>query len=211
VGRSGCGKSTLARLLLRFFEPTGGAIRFDGVNAGDLHLNTLRSQIGLVTQEAFLYQASIRENIACGRDVSDEDVLRAAQAAGAYEFISEMPFGFDTQVGERGLQLSGGQQQRLVIARALCTDPRILIFDEATAALDPVTEAEIHQRLQQVTHGRTTIIIAHRLHTLQHADRIIVLDRGRVVEQGPHAALLAQDGVYARMWHAAPRWEGTEV
>ena len=161
-----------------------------------------------MTQEAFLYQASIRENIACGRDeVSDEDVLRAVQAAGAYEFIRELPFGFDTQVGERGLQLSGGQQQRLVIARALCTSPRILIFDEATAALDPVIEAEIHQRLQQITAGRTTIIIAHRLHTLQHADRIVVLDRGRVVEQGPHAELMARNGFYARMWNAAPRWE----
>lgn len=210
VGRSGCGKSTLARLLLRFFEPTGGSIRFDGIHARDLDLATLRGQIGLVTQEAFLYQASIRDNIACGRDVTDEDILRAARAAGAYEFISEMPFGFDTQVGERGLQLSGGQQQRLVIARALCTDPRILVFDEATAALDPVTEAEIHQRLQEVTQGRTTVIIAHRLHTLQHADRIVVLDRGRVVEEGPHAALLAQNGVYARMWNAAPRWEGTD-
>lgn len=207
VGRSGCGKSTLARLLLRFFEPTHGSIRFDGLDARDLHPEALRAQIGLVTQEAFLYQASVRENIACGReDVTDEAILRAVQVAGAYDFISDLPFGFDTQLGERGLQLSGGQQQRLVIARALCTDPRILIFDEATAALDPVIEAEIHHNLRAATAGRTTLIIAHRLHTLRHADRIVVLDRGRVVEQGPHAALMAQNGLYARMWNTAPDW-----
>ncbi|MCB9545633.1 MAG: peptidase domain-containing ABC transporter [Myxococcales bacterium] len=208
VGRSGCGKSTLARLLLRFHEPTSGVIRFDGIDARDLDPESLRSQIGLVTQEAFLYQASVRENVACGREgVTDEAIVAAVQAAGAYEFISELPFGFDTQVGERGLQLSGGQRQRLVIARALCTDPRVLIFDEATAALDPMIEAEIHERLRTVTAGRTTLIIAHRLHTLQHVDRIVVLDRGRVIEQGPHAALLAQGGLYAQMWAAAPRWE----
>jgi ATP-binding cassette subfamily B protein len=211
VGRSGCGKSTIARLLLRFHEPTGGRILIDDIHLRDLDARTLRSQIGLVTQEAFLYSATIRENIACGRpEVGEAELIRAAQAAGAYEFISELPYGFETMIGEQGLQLSGGQAQRIVIARALCTDPRILVFDEATAALDPIIEQEIHEGLREVIRGRTTIIIAHRLHTLRRADRIVVLDRGRLVEQGNHDQLMAQQGLYWRMFTASPDWHGRE-
>jgi ATP-binding cassette subfamily B protein len=212
VGRSGCGKSTLARLLLRFHDPSGGRILLDGIDLRDLDPRSVREQVGLVTQDAFLYSASIRDNIACGRfTVDDEDVIRAARAAGAYDFVSELPYGFETLVGERGLQLSGGQKQRIVIARALCANPRILIFDEATAALDPIVEREIHEGLREVIRGRTTIIIAHRLHTLQHADRIAVLDRGRLVELGTHEELLARGGLYRSMYTVAPDWRAREA
>lgn len=209
VGRSGCGKSTLARLLLRFHDPSSGRILLDGLNLRDFDPRLLRSQIGLVTQDPFLYSGSLRENIACGREgVTEQDLIRAAQAAGAYEFICQLPYGFETLIGEQGLQLSGGQAQRIAIARALCTNPRILIFDEATAALDPLIEQEIHERLREVIHGRTTIIIAHRLHTLRRADRIVVLDRGRLVEQGGHDELIARRGLYERMFNASPDWQG---
>ena len=211
VGRSGCGKSTLARLLLRFEEPTSGRILLDGIHLRDLDPEALRQQIGLVTQDAVLYSGTIRDNILCGRqDVSEEDMVRAAQAAGAYEFISELPYGFETRIGDQGMKLSGGQSQRVVIARALCADPRILIFDEATAALDPLLERDIHEGLREVIKGRTTLIIAHRLHTLRRADRIVVMDRGRLVEQGTHAELMAQQGLYYQMYTASPDWKGQE-
>jgi len=209
VGRSGCGKSTLARLLLRFHEPTSGRILLDGFHLRDLNAQALRRQIGLVTQHAYLYSGTIRENILCGRDdVAEENLIRAAQAAGAYGFISDLPYGFETKIGEQGLQLSGGQAQRIAIARALCTDPRILIFDEATAALDPLVERDIHQGLREIIRGRTTLIIAHRLHTLRRADRILVFDQGRLVEQGRHEALMAKQGLHWQMFTASPDWQG---
>ncbi|MGD9648752.1 MAG: ABC transporter transmembrane domain-containing protein [Pirellulales bacterium] len=209
VGRSGCGKSTLARLLLRFEEPTAGRILLDGIHLRDLDPEALRQQIGLVTQDAVLYSGTIRDNILCGRqDVSEEDMVRAAQAAGAYDFISELPYGFETRIGDQGMKLSGGQSQRVVIARALCADPRILIFDEATAALDPLLERDIHEGLREVIKGRTTLIIAHRLHTLRRADRIVVMDRGRLVEQGTHEELMACQGLYYQMYTASPDWQG---
>lgn len=212
VGRSGCGKSTLARLLLRFHEPNHGRVLIDGIHLRDLDARALRRQIGLVTQDAVLYSGTIRDNIVCGRDdVSEEDMVRAAQAAGAYDFISELPYGFETLIGEQGLRLSGGQNQRIVIARALCTNPRILIFDEATAALDPIVEQEIHERLREIIRGRTTIIIAHRLHTLRRADRIVVLDRGRLVEQGSHDELMELGGLYRRMFIASPDWHAAQA
>jgi ATP-binding cassette, subfamily B, bacterial HlyB/CyaB len=208
VGRSGCGKSTLARLLLRFHEPTTGRILLDGFHLRDLNAQMLRRQIGLVTQHAFLYSSSIRDNILCGRErVTEEDLILATTAAGAYEFISRLPYGFETKVGEHGLQLSGGQAQRIVIARALCTNPRMLIFDEATAALDPLVERDIHEGLREVIRGRTTLIIAHRLHTLRRADRIVVLDQGRLVEQGSHDKLMARQGLYWQMFTASPDWQ----
>jgi ABC-type bacteriocin/lantibiotic exporter with double-glycine peptidase domain len=207
VGRSGCGKSTIARLLLQFHEPSAGRILIDGVHLRDFDARALRREIGLVTQEAFLYSASIKDNICCGREgVSEQDIIEAAQAAGAYEFISRLPYGFETLIGEQGMRLSGGQAQRIAIARALCTRPQILIFDEATAALDPLIEQEIHERLREVIKGRTTIIIAHRLHTLRRADRIVVLDRGRLVEQGGHDELMGRRGLYERMFTASPDW-----
>jgi ABC-type multidrug transport system fused ATPase/permease subunit len=209
VGKSGCGKSTLARLLLRFHEPTSGRILLDGFHLRDLNAQALRRQIGLVTQHAYLYSGTIRENIICGRDdVPEESLIRAAQAAGAYGFISDLPYGFETKVGEQGLQLSGGQAQRIAIARALCTDPRILIFDEATAALDPLVERDIHEGLREIIRGRTTLIIAHRLHTLRHADRILVFDQGRLIEQGRHDSLMAKQGLYFQMFTASPDWHG---
>lgn len=209
VGRSGCGKSTLARLLLRFEEPSSGRITLDGIHLRDLDPRSLRRQIGLVTQEAVLYSGTIRDNIVCGRDeVTEDDMVHAAQAAGAYEFICDLPYGFETRIGDQGMKLSGGQSQRIVIARALCTNPQILIFDEATAALDPLVERDIHQGLREVIRGRTTIIIAHRLHTLRRADRILVLDRGRLVEQGNHEALMETGGLYRRMYTASPDWQG---
>ncbi len=209
VGRSGCGKSTLARLLLRFEEPTSGRILLDGIHLRDLDPEALRQQIGLVTQDAVLYSGTIRDNILCGRqEVSEEDMVRAAQAAGAYDFISELPYGFETRIGDQGMKLSGGQSQRVVIARALCADPRLLIFDEATAALDPLLERDIHEGLREVIKGRTTLIIAHRLHTLRRADRIVVMDRGRLVEQGSHEELMARQGLYFQMYTASPDWQG---
>jgi ATP-binding cassette subfamily B protein len=208
VGRSGCGKSTLARLLLRFEEPSTGRITLDGIHLRDVDPRSLRRQIGLVTQDAVLYSGSISDNIVCGREeVTEDDMIRAARAAGAYDFISELPYGFETRIGDQGMKLSGGQAQRIVIARALCTNPQILIFDEATAALDPLVEREIHEGLREVIRGRTTIIIAHRLHTLRRADRIVVLDRGRLVEQGPHEELMKAAGLYRRMYTASPDWQ----
>jgi ABC-type multidrug transport system fused ATPase/permease subunit len=156
-----------------------------------------------------LYSGTIRDNILCGRqEVSEEDMVRAAQAAGAYDFISELPYGFETRIGDQGMKLSGGQSQRVVIARALCADPRLLIFDEATAALDPLLERDIHEGLREVIKGRTTLIIAHRLHTLRRADRIVVMDRGRLVEQGSHDELMARQGLYFQMYTASPDWQG---
>jgi HlyB family type I secretion system ABC transporter len=208
VGPSGCGKSTLVRLLLRLHDPTEGTVSIDGYNLRDVTPESVRSQVGLVTQDIQLVSGTIYENIACGRAVSEEAVMDAARLAGAYEFISELPYGFLTLVGERGLSLSGGQRQRIVIARALVTNPRVLIFDEATAALDPLSEQLIHERLREIVRGRTTIIISHRIQTLQHADRIIVMNEGRIVQMGTHDALIAAGGkLYNALASATPDWK----
>ena len=206
VGRSGSGKSTLVNLLLRLYDPQRGSICIDGHNLRDVTRKSLRAQVGLVTQDVGIFSASIYDNIACGRNVDGDAVARASNLAGAYDFIQDLPYGFDTRVGERGLQLSGGQKQRIVIARALVTDPRILIFDEATAALDPVSEQLIHERLNNVVHERTTLILSHRLSTLEHADRILVFDEGRVVESGTHDELTRRRGLYYRLATASPGW-----
>ncbi|HEY8045498.1 MAG TPA: ABC transporter ATP-binding protein [Streptosporangiaceae bacterium] len=197
VGSSGSGKSTIAQLLPRFYDVTGGALRVGGHDVRDLTLDSLRAAIGMVSEDSFLFSDTVRANIAYGRpDASWAEVLAAAQAAGADEFITGLPKGYDTVVGEQGLTLSGGQRQRVALARALLTDPRILVLDDATSAVDPRIEAEIHGRLKQIMAGRTTLLIAHRRSTLQLADRIAVLDQGRLADVGTHAELEARCPLY---------------
>ncbi|MEQ1504112.1 MAG: peptidase domain-containing ABC transporter [Myxococcota bacterium] len=210
VGRSGSGKSTLVHLLLRLADPSRGAVRIDGVDLRTVSPESIRRQIGLVTQSVRVFSASIHDNIACGRPVDGEAVERAARAAGALEFVESLPYGFATRVGEGGLQLSGGQAQRLVIARALVSDPAILVFDEATAAIDPLTEQEIHRHLRELARDRTTFVITHRLHTLRHADRVVVLDGGRIVEHGTPTELLDAGGLFAGLCAATPTWRREE-
>lgn len=201
VGATGSGKSTLMKLLLRFYDPSAGEVRIDGQPIGEVSLASLRQAIGLVSQDVYLFEGSIRDNIAYGKpDASEEAVIEAARTAEAWEFIQALPQGLDTAVGERGVRLSGGQRQRLSLARALLKDPPILVLDEATSAVDNETEAAIQRSLAKIGHGRTVIMIAHRLSTIVHADEIVVVDGGRVVEQGSHAELLQRGGRYAAQW-----------
>jgi subfamily B ATP-binding cassette protein MsbA len=200
VGPSGAGKSTVAQLIPRFWDVTAGAVQIGGVDIRDLTLASLRAHIGLVTQETILFNDSVRANIAYGQhDVDQEEVMAAAKAALAHDFICELPEGYDTIIGEGGSKLSGGQRQRLAIARALLKDPPLLILDEATSALDAEAERLVRQALDRLMQGRTTLMIAHRLSTVRWADLIVVLDQGRVVEQGGHEELLAAARVYERM------------
>ncbi len=197
VGGSGSGKSTVTALLPRFYDVAAGAIRIDGVDVRDVTLTSLRATVGVVFEEAFLFSDTVHNNIAYGRpDASDEQVRRAARIAGAETFIDELPQGFATVVGERGLTLSGGQRQRIALARAIVSDPRILVLDDATSAVDTTTEEAIHAALRSVMHGRTTILVAHRASTVRLADRVIVLDAGRVVDEGRHDELLARSARY---------------
>lgn len=202
VGHSGAGKSTLARLLYRFYDVTGGAIRINGMDIRRLSQNSLRSAIGIVPQDTVLFNDSILYNIRYGRpSASIEEVHAAARAARLHDFICSLPQGYDTPVGERGLKLSGGEKQRVAIARALLKNPPILIFDEATSALDSATERAIQGELELAAEGRTALIIAHRLSTVMNADRILVMGNGGILEQGTHPQLLASGGEYSRMWH----------
>lgn len=201
VGHSGAGKSTLARLLFRFYDIDSGAIMIGGNEIRKLKQNSLRQAIGIVPQDTVLFNDTIRYNIRYGSpDASDAEVEAVARAAQLHDFISKLPEGYESRVGERGLKLSGGEKQRVAIARALLKDPPILIFDEATSALDSQTEKAIQGSLEAAARGRTTLVIAHRLSTVMDADEILVMDGGRVVEQGSHNALLAQAGLYAGMW-----------
>ena len=199
VGRSGSGKSTLVNLLPRFYDVGAGCVRVDGRDVRDFELKNLRSQIALVSQEVVLFNDTIRNNIAFGRALPDEDILQAAEAAHCLEFIRSQPAGLDAMVGDRGMLLSGGQRQRVAIARALLKDAPILILDEATSALDTESERHIQAALAQLVRNRTTFVIAHRLSTVEQADRILVLDGGRIAESGTHAQLLVHGGLYAQL------------
>ncbi|MBS4058328.1 MAG: ATP-binding cassette domain-containing protein, partial [Bacteroidales bacterium] len=202
VGRSGSGKSTLTRLIQRLHVPEHGRVKVDGLDLALADTASLRRQIGVVLQENVLFNRSVRDNIALSDPGAPlETVVRAAQLAGAHEFILELPEGYDTVVGEHGASLSGGQRQRIAIARALITNPRILILDEATSALDYESERIIQQNMKAICQGRTVIIIAHRLSAVRDAHRILVIDRGQIVEQGPHAELLKHEaGHYSRLY-----------
>lgn len=202
VGPSGAGKTTIPRLLYRFYEPDKGRILIDGQNIAEVTQTSLRAAIGMVPQDTVLFNDTIRYNIRYGRpDATDEDVENAAKLAQIHDFIMQLPRGYDTLVGERGLKLSGGEKQRVSIARTILKGPPILVLDEATSALDTFTEQEIQTALRQVSRNRTTLIIAHRLSTVVDADEIIVLEAGRIAERGSHAALLAENGIYAAMWN----------
>jgi ATP-binding cassette subfamily B protein len=200
VGPSGAGKSTVLQLLLRYYDAERGTVAIDGVPVRELALADLRGRVGIVPQDSVVFSANALENIRYGKpDASDDEVVAAATAAFAHDFISALPEGYKTFLGERGVRLSGGQRQRIAIARAILKNPPLLLLDEATSALDAESERMVQAALEAAMHGRTTIVVAHRLATVQRADRIIVLDHGRVVETGNHAALVARGGLYARL------------
>ena len=200
VGPSGGGKSTLCQLIPRFYDVSDGTIRVDGVDVRNVTQQSLRQNVGVVQQDVFLFAASILENIRYGRpEATEEEVAQAAKLAEIYDDIVALPNGFNTYVGERGVLLSGGQKQRISIARIFLKDPPVLILDEATSALDSVTEAKLQETFEKLSEGRTTIIIAHRLSTVRNADRIAVVEGGRIVELGSHAELMEKNGAYAEL------------
>jgi subfamily B ATP-binding cassette protein MsbA len=212
VGPSGAGKSTIVNLIPRFYDVQAGRVLVDGHDIRDVQVRSLREQIGIVPQETLLFSGSVRDNIRYGRlEASDAEVQAAAEAANAHAFISALPDGYDTLVGERGVKLSGGQRQRVAIARAILKDPRILILDEATSALDSESERLVQGALDQLMRGRTSIVIAHRLSTVRRADRIAVIVGGELVELGAHAELIARGGLYARLYAMQFREEDREL
>ena len=213
VGPSGAGKTTLVNLIPRFYDPTAGRITVDGYDIRNLQMRTLREQIGIVPQETALFSGSVRDNIAYGKlDASQEEIEAAARAANAHDFVRDLPRGYDTLVGERGVKLSGGQRQRIAIARAILKDPRILILDEATSSLDSESEQAVQEALVRLMRDRTTFVIAHRLSTITNADWIVVLDEGRIVEEGTDADLLSHEGgLYRRMHSLQFRWDEEPV
>jgi ATP-binding cassette subfamily B protein len=201
VGPTGAGKSTLSRILYRFYDIAGGSVRIDGRDIRDITQASLRAAIGMVPQDTVLFNDTIGYNIAYARpDASQSEIEQAARDAQIHDFIASLPLGYDTMVGERGLKLSGGEKQRVAIARTLLKNPAILILDEATSALDSATEVDIQAALGLASQGRTTLVVAHRLSTIQDADLILVMDQGQIVERGTHAELLAKAGLYADLW-----------
>jgi ATP-binding cassette subfamily B protein len=201
VGPSGAGKSTISRLLFRFYDVSGGRIAIDGQDIREVTLDSLRAQVGVVQQDTFLFKTEVRENVAYGDPTAEDDrVVDAADTAQLHDYVAGLPEGYDTLVGERGVSLSGGQRQRLSIARSVLLTPRIVVFDDSTAAIDAGTELRIRDALKELNRTRATIIISHRLSSLMHADEILFLEAGRIVERGSHAALLAQGGRYRRLF-----------
>ncbi|QLH80586.1 ABC transporter ATP-binding protein [Halosimplex pelagicum] len=202
VGPTGAGKSTVLKLLLRYYEADRGTIRVDGTDVRDVTVESLRESVGYVSQDPFLFYGTVRENVAYARpEADDEAVVEAAKLAGAHEFVADLPDGYDTMVGERGVKLSGGQRQRVAIARAILRDPAILVLDEATSHVDNETEVLIQRTLEELAADRTTFVVAHRLSTVRDADRILVVDDGEIAERGTHEQLLERDGLYANLWH----------
>ena len=201
VGPSGAGKTSIANLICRFYDPVKGHVLVDGYNLRSIKLTSLRRQVAVVLQDSFLFNNTVAENLNYGQpDATRHELIAAARAANAHDFIMQLPDGYDTEVGERGVKLSGGQKQRLALARAILANPRILILDEATSSVDAEAEYQIQQALERVLKGRTALVIAHRLSTIRNADKIIVLDRGRIAEVGNHAELMRRGGLYNQLY-----------
>ena len=204
VGPSGSGKSTIADLISRFYDTKSGSIFLDGNDLKDINIKSLRDNLGIVTQETILFDETVEFNIAYGKiEYSEEELINASKAANAYDFIKEQPKGFQTVIGEKGLKLSGGQRQRIAIARAILRNPPILILDEATSALDTNLEKEVQVAIDNLMRDRTTVVIAHRLSTIKQSDSIIVLDKGKVVENGKHESLIEKNGLYSKLYYEA--------
>ncbi|MDO9121706.1 MAG: ATP-binding cassette domain-containing protein, partial [Anaerolineaceae bacterium] len=212
VGPSGAGKTTLTYLIPRLYDPTSGSIRLDGVDLRDLKLDALADQIGMVTQETYLFHDTIRTNLLYSKlDARQDEIEAACKTANIHDFINDLPDGYDTVVGERGYRLSGGEKQRIALARVILKNPRILVLDEATSSLDSESEALIQEALNRVMAERTSIVIAHRLSTILAADQILVIDRGQVLEKGTHSELLTQKGLYAQLYKTQFRKHGTDL